>query len=318
MIEYHTVMKVKNAIYDKNGIKLAGDHTLVSRLPEHILKAELPLVENGCLYTALSDGSISLITADEKTLAAFSEKKPENKRITKNEFLKNLLYGSAGSDVKALCAKYGFLFDEVRRVFVAELSADISGDMAMLEELFQEDENTIVSLDAHRVAIICQEDDGNPEEMAGALGATFAELNTDFNIGVSCICDNASLLSVAFEQALSAIRIGRKLSYSGGVWFFSAILPELIVAGLPEDALFELREKAEQVSRSLDSETVELAQEFFRHNLNISETARYCYLHRNTLIYRLDRIQKETGFNMRNFDEAVALRMYIAANKILK
>ena len=70
--------------------------------------------------------------------------------------------------------------------------------------------------------------------------------------------------------------------------------------------------------KTLDSETIEIAQEFFKHNLNISETAKYCYLHRNTLIYKLDKIQKETGFNMRNFNEAVALRIYIAANKVLK
>lgn len=313
-------MKMKNAIYYNNGIKMAGDHTLANRLPEHILNAELPVVENGCLYTRLSDGSISVIEADDKTLASFTEKKPTNKRVTKSEFLKNLLYGSIGSDVKSLCSKYAFPFEQTRRVFAAELSVDISGDVATLEEIFQEDETVIVSLSAHQVAIICPEDENNhdPAEMAGAVGQTFTELNSDYHIGISCICDNASMLHEAFEQALCAIRVGRKLSYSGGVWFFSNILPELIVNGLPEEALSALKEKAEQISRSLDSETVELAQEFFRHNLNISETARSCYLHRNTLIYRLDRIQKETGFNLRNFDEAVALRLYIAANKILK
>ena len=91
-----------------------------------------------------------------------------------------------------------------------------------------------------------------------------------------------------------------------------------MISGLPREGQEELKKKAEEIGRALDGETIELAQEFFRHNLNISETARYCYLHRNTLIYRLDRIQKETGFNMRNFDEAVALRIYIAANKLLQ
>ena len=87
---------------------------------------------------------------------------------------------------------------------------------------------------------------------------------------------------------------------------------------LEEEKLEQIKSKAKKVLAGLDDETIELAQEFFKHNLNISETARYCYLHRNTLIYRLDRIWKETGFNLRNFDEAVAFRLFIAANKILK
>ena len=175
--------------------------------------------------------------------------------------------------------------------------------------MFDDADVFVIGLDGHRIAVICAEEENEVQEMAGAISATFAELTTDFNMGISCICDCAAELSNAFEQALSAIRVGKKISN---------ILPELVISGLPREGQEELRKKAEEISRVLDGETIELAQEFFRHNLNISETARYCYLHRNTLIYRLDRIQKETGFNMRNFDEAVALRIYIAANKLLK
>ncbi len=309
---------MKTAIYSNLGVKIAGDENLTAELPKHILNADLPVLENGCLYSRLTDGNISLICADEKALKGFLDKKEPSTRITKNEFIKNLLFGTAGSEIKNLCIKYGFLFDVVRRVFVAELNDDISGYIAELEEIFGDNNIVVVGLDSHRIAVICSVEDNNVEELSGAIGATFAELNTDYNIGVSCICENVLSLAEGFEQALCAIRIGKKLSYSGGIWFFSNILPEFIISALPQNAINELKEKAEQVKRSLDNETIELAQEFFKHNLNISETARYCYLHRNTLIYRLDRIQKETGFNLRNFDEAVALRIYIAANKILR
>ncbi|MBE7092426.1 MAG: hypothetical protein E7365_04530 [Clostridiales bacterium] len=309
---------MKTAIYDKSGIKIAGDDSLFDKLPAHILSEDLPLIENGGLYSRLSDGSISVIYADEKALENFVEKKNENKRLTKNEFIKNLLFGINGTDIKNMCTRYSFMFDDARRVFVAELNEDISGFVTPLEEIFDDDSITVIGLDGHRIAVICLEDDILAEEMADAIGGTFAELNTDYNIGVSCICDNASQLSFAFEQALSAIRVGKKLSYSGGVWFYSNILPELIISELPSEAVNGLKEKAEQVRKTLDSETIEIAQEFFKHNLNISETAKFCYLHRNTLIYKLDKIQKETGFNMRNFNEAVALRIYIAANKVLK
>ena len=311
------VIIMKTAIYDNFGKKIAGDEILSENIPAHILSQELPLIESGKLYSRLSDGTYSVLCGDEKILEAFLIKK-DNKRLTKNDFIKNLLFGIEGNDVKNLCSRYGLLYEDVRRVFVAEINESVTDYLTPFTEIFEEDNIIVIGLDEHRIAIICLECDIDADEMASAISATFQELNTDCYIGVSCIADNASLLSAAFVQALCAIRIGKKLSYSGGVWFFSNILPELIISELPKEALSDLKDKAHEVKRCLDNETVEIALEFFKHNLNISETAKFCYLHRNTLIYKLDKIQKDTGFNMRNFHEAVALRIYIAANKVLK
>lgn len=309
---------MKTAIYDKNGIKIAGDSSLIERLPAHILTEDLPLIENGGLYSRLTDGSISLIFADEKALVGFVEKKEENKRLTKNEFIKNMLFGTGGTDIKSLCNKYDFSFNENRRVLVAELNQDISGFISSLEEIFDDESITVIGLDGHRIAVICIENETDIQEMADAMAATFADLNTDFNIGVSGISCDANELFISFEQALSAIRLGKKLSFSGGVWFFGDLMPEQIIAELPKEATEMLKEKAKQVCKTLDEESIEIAQEFFKHNLNISETAKHCYFHRNSLTNKLDKIQKETGFNMRSFNEAAALRFYIAANKVLK
>ncbi len=304
---------MKTAIYDKNGCKIAGDTELKENLPPNVLSAELPLNENGMLYSRLSDGTISLIAADERMLDAFSAN--TSTHLTKNGFVKMLLSGNVGNDIKGLCRRYSFRFEEVRRVLIAEVDGDVSEYVSLLGSS-DSDEMTVIGLDGHSLAVVYTENEN--AEMADAVGATFAEMNTDYNIGVSCAAENASKLDEAFSQALTAVRIGKKLSYSGGIWQFSDILPELVVSYLPPNALSELKQKAEQIKKSLDPETVELALAFFDHNLNISETARYCYLHRNTLIYRLDRIQKETGLNMRSFDDAVAFRLYIAVNKLSK
>ena len=311
------VIIMKTAIYDKSGRKIAGDTTLSDVLSSCVLTANFPLIEAGKLYTMLSDGNISVLCADEKILESFLEKK-ESKRLTKSEFLKNLLFGIESTDIKGLCTRYDFSFDEARRIFVAEVGEDVSAYIPSLEEIFDEDDIIIIGLDSHRVAFICIEGDTDAEEMAGAISATFQELNADCFIGVSCIQYSAVSLSKAFEQSLCAISVGKKLSYSGGVWFYSDILPELIISQLPKEALADLKEKAYEIKRNLDDETIEIALEFFKNNLNISETAKRCYLHRNTLIYKLDKIQKDTGFNLRNFNEAVALKIYIAANKVLK
>ena len=58
-----------------------------------------------------------------------------------------------------------------------------------------------------------------------------------------------------------------------------------------------------------DEEAMSTINKFFENNLNISETARQLYVHRNTLVYRLERIEKAIGLDIRTFDDAMTLRI---------
>ena len=58
-----------------------------------------------------------------------------------------------------------------------------------------------------------------------------------------------------------------------------------------------------------DEETTSIINAFFENNLNISETARQLYVHRNTLVYRLEKLHQLTGLDLRVFDEAMALKL---------
>ena len=68
----------------------------------------------------------------------------------------------------------------------------------------------------------------------------------------------------------------------------------------------------------LDEEITSTAEEFIENSLNISETSRKLYLHRNTLTYRLDKIEKETGLNVRKFNDAVTFRLITILSKLVK
>ena len=67
----------------------------------------------------------------------------------------------------------------------------------------------------------------------------------------------------------------------------------------------------------LDQETILTIQKFFKHNLNVSETARELFVHRNTLVYRLDKIEKVTGLDLREFDQAVTFKVAMMVKKYL-
>ena len=66
-----------------------------------------------------------------------------------------------------------------------------------------------------------------------------------------------------------------------------------------------------------DDETLATVNKFFENNLNVSETSRQLYIHRNTLVYRLDKLQKMTGLDMRNFDDAIIFKITLMVSKYM-
>ncbi|MBR5120350.1 MAG: helix-turn-helix domain-containing protein, partial [Clostridia bacterium] len=68
---------------------------------------------------------------------------------------------------------------------------------------------------------------------------------------------------------------------------------------------------------SLDRETLQTIQAFFENNLNVSETSRKLFVHRNTLVYRLDKIRKMTGLDLREFEHAITFKVALMVKKYL-
>lgn len=60
---------------------------------------------------------------------------------------------------------------------------------------------------------------------------------------------------------------------------------------------------------SLDNETLAIIRTFFENNLNLSETSRQLYVHRNTLVYRFEKIQKKFGLDLRTFEDALTFKL---------
>ena len=71
----------------------------------------------------------------------------------------------------------------------------------------------------------------------------------------------------------------------------------------------------ESTSRLFNDEMLKTIQVFFQKDLNLSDTARQLYIHRNTLVYRLDKVLRETGLDLRRFDDAVTFRMLMEMDK---
>ena len=78
-----------------------------------------------------------------------------------------------------------------------------------------------------------------------------------------------------------------------------------------------LRGLQEEPHRDLDEDTIETINKFFENNLTVSETSRKLYVHRNTLVYRLEKIKKLTGLDLREFDHAIVFKVAMMVKKYL-
>lgn len=111
-------------------------------------------------------------------------------------------------------------------------------------------------------------------------------------------------LKKAFEEAKGCFILGKNFGIKEEIFFYDKMLFEKIVFNISPDVKLELLTKFKEKFNLFDSELINTIEEFINCGLNISDAARRLYVHRNTLIYRLDKITKETGFDIRNFKEA--------------
>ncbi len=128
-------------------------------------------------------------------------------------------------------------------------------------------------------------------------------------------------LSASFMQAMTAVRMYSAVGSRGDIHSFKEYILIKMLEDLPKHKLTEYVETLMDTgAREIfaDEEMTSTAEEFLENSLNVSETARKLYLHRNTLTYRLDKIEKATGLNIRKFSDAVTFRLITILSKLIR
>ena len=93
-----------------------------------------------------------------------------------------------------------------------------------------------------------------------------------------------------------------------------------LIYQLPVDLcqLFVKEIFGDNIPEEIDEEILSTVSKFFENNLNVSETSRQLYIHRNTLIYRIEKLQKATGLDVRVFDDALTLKIALMVVNYMK
>ena len=140
-----------------------------------------------------------------------------------------------------------------------------------------------------------------------------SELLCECFFGIGKYFEDKRNCATAYEQALYAIKVGKLFSQKEQVYCYEKLGIYRLVEDLTWESSKEFMEELEG-NRSIpdmDDELKQIAVRFFEHDLNVSETARSLYMHRNTLLHKLDKIEMESGQDIRTFKGAVNLMLLL-------
>ena len=158
------------------------------------------------------------------------------------------------------------------------------------------------------------------EKLAKSISET---LNSEFYarvvIGIGTVVENIKDLARSYKEAQVALEVGKVFDTEKNIISYENLGIGRLIYQLPT-TLCEmfLQEVFKNGSlENLDRETLLTIQCFFENNLNVSETSRKLFVHRNTLVYRLEKIRKLTGLDLREFDHAITFKVALMVKRYL-
>lgn len=177
------------------------------------------------------------------------------------------------------------------------------------------DRNTIVEMDNNTVVYLVDLiDSKNPQllnEYSRKIADTIEEeLMVSVKVGIGSVVQNLAQMPQSFSNAETAISVGSIFGFETNIFDFNSLGIGKMIYNSDKKVLDDfLRETvSKKTFELLDDEIIKTVLSFFANNLNISETARQMYLHRNTLVYRIEKVLKLTGLDLRNFNDAVSFK----------
>ncbi len=257
-------------------------------------------------------------------IESFTEKETE---LSKTEHLKRILLGECSSmSVYKYTAKYSVkgaaCFALVLRV--PRLMKEV---LSVLEQYGGNSLDTVVRISEDTCVLVRFAEEAQGEYRSSVDYAEFLaqslkeELGLDVLVGVGATVRELKDVSTSYAQADNALRYADVFSIQGSVHSYREFILLKMLENIPENKLAEyFAEITDEACKEVfeDEEMLSTAEAFLQSSLNVSETSRSLYMHRNTLLYRLDKIEKATGLNIRQFGDAVSFRVLTVLHKLLK
>ncbi len=286
---------------------------------EHQL--EYVLLANGDSEDVFMVGKIAGFQI-QNLLVAYKE------RFDKDNFIKNLLLDNLLLVDIYNRAKKLHIETEVRRVvFILETNREKDGnELEKVRGIFGgKSKDFVTAVDERNIIIVKELADGETyedlEKTAEVILNVFGK-NADNNVCIAygTVVREIKEVSRSYKEARMALDVGKIFFEEKKIIAYSTLGIGRLIYQLPIP-LCKMFIKEIFDSKSpddFDEETLTTINKFFENSLNVSETSRQLYIHRNTLVYRLDKLQKSTGLDLRVFEDAITFKIALMVVKYMK
>lgn len=249
-------------------------------------------------------------------------------RFDRNNFFQNLLLDNLLLvDIYNRAKKLHIEVAVPRAVFLVETHLEKDGIVTeLLKGMFSSQAGDyITAVDESSVILIkALEPNTTHENLMDIANTIVGMMNTEamMNVRVSfgTIVPELKDVSKSYKEAKMALDVGKIFYAERNVAAYSTLGIGRLIYQLPVNLckIFIDEIFGENVPNDLDEETLTTINKFFENNLNVSETSRQLFVHRNTLVYRIEKIQKSTGLDLRNFDDALTFKIALMVVNYMK
>jgi len=283
-------------------------------------KAEYAVFVEGTDELAAKYASILAVSLE--AVKQYYDEKYDRGNFVKNVIMDNILPG----DIYLKARELHFNSDVERVVLLIRITSrsDIN-TFDVIQNLFPDkSKDFVININESDIALVKEIkpniDSKDLEKLARSIADTLSgEFYTHSIVGIGTTVEGIKDLARSFKEAQVALEVGKVFDTEKTIVSYDNLGIARLIYQLPttlcEMFLKEIFKKGS--IESLDQETLFTIQRFFENNLNVSETSRKLFVHRNTLVYRLEKIKKLTGLDLREFDHAIIFKVALMVKKYL-
>lgn len=264
----------------------------------------------------------NLVAVALNGVKSYYEEKYDKATFIKNIITDNIMLG----DIYIRAKELHLVSEVLRAVFLIRPIEPIDVSLAdAVQALFPDRQNDyVISLNENDVVLVKQVPEGTTAKDLVKIAQQVkegvdTELKQKIMIGIGTMTDHIRDLGRIYKEAQMAIEVGKVFETERTIINYDNLGIGRLIYQLPvtlcEMFLQEVFKK--NPIDALDQETLFTINKFFENNLNVSETARKLFVHRNTLVYRLEKIKKLTGLDLREFDDAITFKVALMVKKYL-
>lgn len=339
-----TITKVDLAVVDVEGVMVAKNTDRFDNNMEFITEfAASPAgsqVLQGCQYLKIYDEEDPVYvllcgdSSEEYMIGKIAVSNIQNlitaykERFDRNNFFQNLILDNLLLvDIYNRAKKLHIEIQKPRVVLLLEIPAGKENyAMEFLKSMFSaQSGDYVTAVDENTLIVIKQvEAKDSYAEVAEVAETTVAMMNTEAMINVrvayGTIVEELKDVSKSYKEAKMALDVGKIFYAEKTVTAYSTLGIGRLIYQLPINLCEMFIEEifGGKVPEELDEETLTTINTFLENNLNVSETSRQLYVHRNTLLYRLEKLEKYTGLDIRIFDDALTLKIALMVVRYMR